>query len=109
MLLDMISHNKNYTMESPKGLKLDFKTIEAFEASLPILNEYYPKVRQFNKHQLQYDLYFTCYQVEFPLWFNADILPGPGENNNKVPVDAHRFLDGAANFPESKLSLGTNK
>ncbi|XP_026465316.1 protein FAM151B-like [Ctenocephalides felis] len=87
MLKNVIAHNREYKPGGPKGLKLDFKTIEAFEASLPILIQYYPK-------------------IEFPLWLNADILPGPGEDNDKVPVDAHRFLRGASNFPTSKLSLG---
>lgn len=44
MLKNVIAHNREYKPGGPKGLKLDFKTIEAFEASLPILIQYYPKV-----------------------------------------------------------------
>ncbi|XP_076173961.1 protein FAM151B isoform X2 [Ptiloglossa arizonensis] len=69
-----------------KGIKLDFKSIEAFEASRPILE---------NKKNL----------LAFPVFLNADILPGP-VNATTVPVDAKSFLSGAKAFPNYTLSVG---
>ncbi|XP_015108930.1 protein FAM151A [Diachasma alloeum] len=76
------------TLETPtSGIKLDFKTIEAFKASLPILKEYREK-------------------MVVPVMLNADILPGPFSEDDK-PVDADEFLQEAKeNFPESTLSVG---
>lgn len=45
------------------------------------------------------------FQFVFPLWLNADILPGP--INSKVkPVNPDRFLSGAKKFQRSNLSIG---
>ncbi|KAK2581277.1 hypothetical protein KPH14_008067 [Odynerus spinipes] len=70
-----------------KGIKLDFKSAEAFERSKSILAE---KRKEFN----------------VPLFLNADILPGPVEAT-ATPVDSKSFLSGAIEaFPESVLSVG---
>ncbi|XP_063990097.1 protein FAM151B-like isoform X2 [Diachasmimorpha longicaudata] len=75
-------------LETPiSGIKLDFKTIEAFKASLPILKEYRDKML-------------------VPIMLNADILPGPFSEDSR-PVDADEFLQGAKkHFPKSTLSVG---
>lgn len=69
-----------------KGIKLDFKTIEAFNASKPILDT------------LRNDM-------KFPVFINADILPGP-LNANTTPVDAKQFVSQAKMVPNCTLSLG---
>ncbi|KOX72097.1 hypothetical protein WN51_00958 [Melipona quadrifasciata] len=69
-----------------KGIKLDFKSIEAFNASKPILD----RVRS---------------NITFPVFLNADILAGPG-NATVVPVNAESFLAEAKTYPEYTLSLG---
>ncbi|KAG5895535.1 hypothetical protein JTB14_010679 [Gonioctena quinquepunctata] len=76
--------NKNGTL-GRKGVKLDFKTIEAFNRSLDI-------IKQYNK-------------VSFPVWLNADILPGP-VNLTVVPVNAAQFLSQAKLITNAALSLG---
>lgn len=44
--------------------------------------------------------------MTFPVWINADILPGPVEATG-TPVNAAQFLSGAAEtFPQSTLSIG---
>ncbi|KAM3963668.1 protein FAM151A isoform 2-T2 [Aphomia sociella] len=70
-----------------KGVKLDFKSIEAFE-----------------KSQDQIALYSKP-EIHFPLWLNADILPGPVEATTK-PVDPAKFLTLAAKYPRAVLSIG---
>ncbi|XP_032665961.1 protein FAM151B isoform X2 [Odontomachus brunneus] len=70
-----------------KGIKLDFKTIQAFEKSKPILT----KLRE---------------NFKFPVFINADILPGP-VNATATPVNAKDFLKGAVEtIPECTLSVG---
>ncbi|XP_043512148.1 protein FAM151B isoform X1 [Frieseomelitta varia] len=69
-----------------KGIKLDFKSIEAFNASKPILD----RVRS---------------NIKFPVFLNADILAGPG-NATVVPVNAESFLTEAKTYPEYTLSVG---
>ncbi|XP_044593167.1 protein FAM151B isoform X3 [Cotesia glomerata] len=79
-LTAMIKHKK-------KGIKLDFKTIETFNASLEILT----------KHREN---------MTFPVWLNADILSGPVDADTK-PVDSKQFLSLAnKTLPESTLSVG---
>lgn len=79
--LTIVLHN------STKGIKLDFKSIEAFNGSKSILAD---KRKEFN----------------VPLFLNADILPGPVDAKT-VPVDPTSFLDGAIKtFPDSVLSVG---
>ncbi|XP_014237451.1 protein FAM151B [Trichogramma pretiosum] len=71
------------------GMKLDFKSIEAFEASIDIVK----------KHN-----------ITVPLWVNADILEGPVNattaNGAPLAVNAKLFLDGAAKLPQALLSIG---
>lgn len=69
-----------------KGIKLDFKSIEAFNASKPILD----RVRS---------------NITFPVFLNADILAGPG-NATVMPVNAESFLAEAKAYPEYMLSVG---
>ncbi|NWU58111.1 F151B protein, partial [Dromas ardeola] len=69
-----------------KGIKLDFKSLEAVRPSLELLEQ----VKQ---------------QLRRPVWINADILPGP--NGNSAVVDAKGFLDTVTSFfPDVTLSLG---
>ncbi|KAF7266750.1 hypothetical protein GWI33_019952 [Rhynchophorus ferrugineus] len=73
-----------------KGVKLDFKLIDAFRKSAHILTEY------FNN-------------AAFPIWLNADILKGESSSNETLPepVNATEFLKLANdNFPNATLSLG---
>ncbi|CAG4999250.1 unnamed protein product [Parnassius apollo] len=70
-----------------KGVKLDFKSIEAFEKSQE-------QIAQFSKPE-----------VTFPLWLNADILPGP-VNATSIPVDPLKFIALGAKHPRAVLSLG---
>ncbi|XP_051038922.1 protein FAM151B [Phodopus roborovskii] len=73
-------------MKSNKGIKLDFKSLEAARASMLFLDNV--------KHHLQ------C-----PVWMNADILPGP--NGSSKVVDAKAFLDTVTSFfPDVTFSLG---
>ncbi|KAL0102140.1 hypothetical protein PUN28_018576 [Cardiocondyla obscurior] len=78
----------NITSENgTKGIKLDFKTNEAFKNSIPILEKWRPTLK-------------------YPVFLNADILPGP-VNATTTPVDAKEFLTGAiATLPEAVLSVG---
>lgn len=70
-----------------KGIKLDFKSIEAFEMSKPILNK-------------------THNELIFPVFLNADILPGP-VNATTTPVSPKSFIAGAMEIlPNSVLSVG---
>ncbi|XP_031772285.1 protein FAM151B isoform X3 [Apis florea] len=69
-----------------KGIKLDFKSIEAFNGSKPILD----KVRN---------------NLTFPVFLNADILEGP-TNATATPVDAKSFVGQAKAYPEYTLSVG---
>ncbi|NXX37755.1 F151B protein, partial [Tricholaema leucomelas] len=59
-------------VNTDKGIKLDFKSLEAVKPSLELL-----------EHMKQH--------LRRPVWINADILPGP--NGNSAAVDAERFLD----------------
>ncbi|XP_040436600.1 protein FAM151B isoform X1 [Falco naumanni] len=69
-----------------KGIKLDFKSLEAVRPSLELL-----------KHVKQH--------LKRPVWINADILPGP--NGNDAVVDAKEFLNAVTSyFPDVTLSLG---
>ncbi|XP_003402423.1 protein FAM151B isoform X1 [Bombus terrestris] len=70
-----------------KGIKLDFKSIEAFIASKPILEE----VRN---------------NTKFPVFLNADIFPGPVNASTTAVVDPKVFVSEAMAFPEYTLSVG---
>ncbi|OXB62459.1 hypothetical protein ASZ78_014453 [Callipepla squamata] len=69
-----------------KGVKLDFKSLDAVQPSLELLQLVKP-----------------C--LDRPVWLNADILPGP--NGSSAVVDAKGFLDTVTLFfPDVTLSLG---
>ncbi|KAL6268645.1 hypothetical protein P5V15_001779 [Pogonomyrmex californicus] len=75
------------SINGTKGIKLDFKTSEAFNSSIPILKKLRPSLK-------------------YPVFLNADILPGP-VNATTIPVNAKGFLNGANDtIPESILSVG---
>lgn len=78
--------DKVIAKNASKGIKLDFKSIEAFNASKPILD----RVRS---------------NITFPVFLNADILAGPG-NATVMPVNAESFLAEAKAYPEYMLSVG---
>ncbi|XP_050668771.1 protein FAM151A isoform X2 [Leptidea sinapis] len=77
----------NNVNSKQKGVKLDFKSIEAFEKAQELIAPY-------NKPE-----------KTFPLWLNADILPGPVDAPTK-PVDAGKFLKLASKHPRAVLSIG---
>ncbi|KAM4810080.1 protein FAM151B [Rhinophrynus dorsalis] len=69
-----------------KGIKLDFKSLEAVQPSMQILESLKSRIKQ-------------------PVWINADILPGPG--GQLKAVDAKEFLHTVSSFfPDVPLSLG---
>ncbi|CAK9821087.1 Protein FAM151B [Anthophora plagiata] len=73
----------NYTK---KGIKLDFKSTEAFNASKPILDK-------------------ILHTIQLPVFLNADIIKGPVEAVT-TPVDAKEFLSIAKTYPNCTLSVG---
>ncbi|XP_066146608.1 protein FAM151B isoform X2 [Euwallacea fornicatus] len=88
MFLDQVkAFNLNVTVanNTRKGVKLDFKSTDAFNSSIQI-------VTTFDKEN-------------FPIWINADILPGPIDAGEPT-VDAKNFFKGANLFPNSILSIG---
>ncbi|XP_011144690.1 protein FAM151B isoform X2 [Harpegnathos saltator] len=79
--------NSTIQNNGTKGIKLDFKTIQAFEKSRPILT----KLRA---------------NLKFPVFINADIFSG-SVNATAIPVNAKDFLEGAVEtIPECTLSVG---
>lgn len=80
--LKTVIEQKNIT----KGVKLDFKTIEALNASKEILNA-------------------THNDLKFPLFINADILPGP-VNATTTPVNAKEFFMQTKSLTNCTLSVG---
>ncbi|XP_013883136.1 protein FAM151B [Austrofundulus limnaeus] len=69
-----------------KGMKLDFKSLEAVGPSLVLLEEVLP-------------------EPSFPVWINADILCGPG--GKAQPLDPESFLSAVSALPaHTVLSLG---
>lgn len=79
-------HNDQLTKDERKGVKLDFKSSDVFNSSLEILNKMWTN--------------------DFEIWLNADIYPGPVNNNSTKPVDADFFLTEAKKFPTATLSTG---
>jgi hypothetical protein len=72
-----------------KGVKLDFKQIEALEASIPLLQQA-----------------FEAGSIE-SVWINADILSGPGQSGGLLtPVSAGRYIDAVQKVPQAVLSIG---
>ncbi|KAM4639977.1 protein FAM151B isoform 1-T1 [Amazona ochrocephala] len=73
-------------VNTDKGIKLDFKSLEAVRPSLELLEHV--------KHRLRR-----------PVWINADILPGPSGSSSVV--DAKGFVGTVTSFfPNVTLSLG---
>ncbi|KAJ8380676.1 hypothetical protein SKAU_G00014540 [Synaphobranchus kaupii] len=71
---------------SDKGIKLDFKSLQAVAPSMGLLEE----VRR---------------QLHGPVWINADILPGPGGKG--TPLGPQAFLEAVGpGHPGDVLSLG---
>uniref|UniRef100_A0A3Q3IZC4 Menorin-like domain-containing protein n=1 Tax=Monopterus albus TaxID=43700 RepID=A0A3Q3IZC4_MONAL len=69
-----------------KGIKLDFKSLEAVSPSVLLLEEVLPDL--------------GC-----PVWINADIFPGPG--GQARPLDPQAFLSAVRTLPTCMvLSLG---
>lgn len=86
-LNQILMFNERSLKENQKGVKLDFKSIEVFQNSLPLLKE----------------LWST---MKYPVWINADIFSGPLENTATTPVDADAFFDGIKDLPNAVLSIG---
>ncbi|XP_069794127.1 protein FAM151A isoform X3 [Narcine bancroftii] len=77
-------------MRTKRGVKLDFKSIDAVNPSLDIL------VKKLNEMG-----------IDRPIWINADILIGPNVPAFIQPVNASRFLDLVQQkFPNVILSPG---
>jgi len=71
----------------PKGLKLDYKSIEAVENGMEIVAKFASKYK-------------------FPVWVNADVVRGPNSQLSR-PVDPERFLEAVnRNYPFVTLSPG---
>ena len=69
-----------------KGIKLDFKSIGAANASLYVLQDFKDS-------------------LPFPVWLNADVLRGP--NSVTTPVNATAFLEIVQTmFPDVTISPG---
>jgi len=81
----VIKHN--IEERSKKGIKLDFKQLDCVE---PVLQELRDKKKSIN----------------FPVWLNADVLPGP-VNATTSPLDGKRFITLMKELlPKATLSLG---
>uniref|UniRef100_A0A1A9WRH6 Menorin-like domain-containing protein n=1 Tax=Glossina brevipalpis TaxID=37001 RepID=A0A1A9WRH6_9MUSC len=81
---------KLFNLHNPdkiKGIKLDFKSIEAFETALGSLRCTIPKMNH-------------------PIWLNADIVKGPVNDVLIQPIDPKRFLAGCAKFEQVVISIG---
>ncbi|XP_023248514.1 protein FAM151A isoform X2 [Copidosoma floridanum] len=76
---------KDVLANKKKGVKLDFKSIEALQHSIKILQA-------------------TADLDKIPVWLNGDILKGP--MNAAPPLDAATFLAEAAKLPKTVLSVG---
>lgn len=44
--------------------------------------------------------------MNYPVWINADILPGPLDGNATSAVNATKFLTGCKSLTSSVLSIG---
>ncbi|KAK2868223.1 hypothetical protein Q7C36_000094 [Tachysurus vachellii] len=76
-------------IRSKKGIKLDFKSLQAVEPSLNLLK---------NKNQTG---------INRPVWLNADILPGPNVPGFWPVVNGTRFLELIqTKFPDVTISPG---
>lgn len=86
-LTQVLNFNKGSSNDKQKGVKLDFKSTDVYESSLPMLIE----------------LWET---MDYPVWINADIYKGPLNNTLTVPVDAQIFFKGTKSLPNATLSTG---
>uniref|UniRef100_A0A182SEN3 Menorin-like domain-containing protein n=1 Tax=Anopheles maculatus TaxID=74869 RepID=A0A182SEN3_9DIPT len=88
-LTRILQYNRQVANDATKvkGVKLDFKSIGAFEGSINIIRN-------------SYDM------STFDTWINADILPGPVDNTATIPVDATRFFAAAKRLGKATLSIG---
>lgn len=86
-LTQILNFNKQTTNDKQKGVKLDFKSTDVFQNSLPMLNQLWPV-------------------MDYPVWINADIYSGPLNNTQTTPVDAQIFFDGIKTLSNATLSTG---
>ncbi|ODN01195.1 hypothetical protein Ocin01_05469 [Orchesella cincta] len=87
-----MEYNRNLTVERRKGIKLDFKEFPAVESSLALL-------ARFNESNPEL--------LRFPIWINADILPGPVNASSTVNVNGTLLIQLQKQYlPRSTLSLG---
>ncbi|CAK1540785.1 unnamed protein product [Leptosia nina] len=77
----------NNVNSKQKGVKLDFKSIDAFEKAQDHIAP------------------FLKPDITFPIWLNADILPGPVDAETK-PVDPEKFLSLGSKHKRAVLSVG---
>ncbi|KRT78838.1 hypothetical protein AMK59_8299 [Oryctes borbonicus] len=85
-LSEILEFNLKANSQAKKGVKLDFKSIEALENSLDELDKLYAN-------------------MSYPVWINADIISGP-VNATGTPVDPARFFKNTKHFQNSTLSIG---
>lgn len=85
-LTQIIEFNKELDEEKRKGVKLDFKSAEVFQRTLPILIELWEA-------------------IEYPVWISADVCRGPPADSLITLVDPKIFFDGAKQLPKVTLSL----
>lgn len=79
--------NQEHDGAKQKGVKLDFKSTDVFQNSLPMLVELWPT-------------------MNYPVWINADIYRGPLNNTLTTPVDADIFFNGTKSLHNATLSTG---
>lgn len=83
-LNQVLNFNRAKSKDKQKGVKLDFKSTDVYQNSLPLLTELWPK-------------------MDYAVWINADIYPGPLNNVLTTPVDAQIFFNGTKNLPNATL------
>jgi hypothetical protein len=86
-LLQILDFNNNNTEDNRKGVKLDFKSTDVFNNSMPLL-------------------LFHWNKMNYPVWINADIYSGPLNNTETSPVDAQVFFEGSKKLNNATLSTG---
>ncbi|XP_075974436.1 protein FAM151B isoform X2 [Anticarsia gemmatalis] len=107
-LANFLSTVAQYNYENTdkqKGVKLDFKSIEAFESSQDVIARYSKPQSSCDHGQCNLRRNITQSQPNFPIWLNADILPGPVDSQVK-PVDPAKFLELGSKHPRAVLSVG---
>ncbi|XP_030763658.1 protein FAM151B-like isoform X2 [Sitophilus oryzae] len=77
-------NTSNIVNNTKHGIKLDFKSTDAFLNSTAFIKKYENE--------------------SFPIWLNADILEGP--NTNATPVNDTQFFAAAKDFKTATLSVG---